>query len=131
MELYVVVSTNYNYKPSHMDISCDGLLRNWNDALRTGLYISQLRDDLYAMTEDEIVSDHESDHESECEDEKFGDNDKKYIPDEDLPTSRSALAEMLPENGYVRDFKAGERAEWWDGSDLGSRLVSIRRYFVV
>ena len=102
MKVFVVHHTIFDYKPGHMYLSCDGVYLNWNDALKKAL---SLMDDVDG-----------------CEDDgDDGDGDGKT----NLPTTEAELRNLLPERGCVWEFGNGKCAEWWDGDECGSKLISI------
>ena len=96
MKVFVVHHTIFDYKPGHMYLCCNGVYLNWNDALKKALSL-MLRDD---------------DEEEECQEAK-------------IPTTRAELEQLLPERGCVWTFENEGCAEWWDGDDCGSKLISI------
>ena len=113
MKVFVVHHTNFDYKPGHMSLCCDGVYTKWEDAFRSAL------EDLAQMM-------YENDEETE---EKEAD---VYIDKilSKFPTTRKELEDLLPERGCVWEFEAGKSAQFWDGDDIGSVLTSVS-YMIV
>lgn len=104
MHIFVVHHTNFDYKPGHMYLSCDGVYTNWKDALKKALSLS-------AKVEEDIEDDEE---------------EKESQPkDKELPTTEKELKDLLPYRACVWEFRNGSSAQWWDGDDIGSHLISI------
>lgn len=109
MKVFVVHHTNFDYKPGHMSLCCDGVYTKWEDAFRSAL--DSLAEMLYE-------NDDERDEKVEADD---------YIDNllAKLPTTQKELEDLLPERGCVWEFEVGKSAQWWDGDDCGSVLTSI------
>lgn len=109
MKVFVVHYTNFDYKPGHMSLNCDGVYTKWEDAFRAAL------ENLVEMMWED---DEEKDEDIKCDD---------YIDKilSKLPTTQKELNALLPQRGCVWEFENGESAQWWDSEDIGARLTSI------
>jgi len=120
MKVFVVHHTNFDYKPGHMSLSCNGVFTTWEKALKTAIDIMEPGDEFEYECK-------------ECKDQFYtGEEEEEFCNDcrpereeVKLPSTEEELRRLLPSRGCVWSFENGESAQWWDGDDCGSLLISI------
>ena len=106
MDVFVVYYATFDYKPGHMAVECIGVFTDWSDAFRAALN--------YDKEESNDGEDSNSSEES---------NDKYYAGE--LPTTVEQLRRLISSDGCVWGLSPGKSAQWWNGSDCGSRLMCV------
>jgi hypothetical protein len=132
MEIFVVHHTNFDYKPGHMYLSCDGVFTTWENALRRALdYNIEVTECQYCGESDVSEMSYYKDVGFVCGECKdcMKDDVKEVIKMEEypLPTTEEELKNFIPSSGCIWDFTPGESAQWWDGEDCGANLFSISK----